>query len=60
MREVDYDDNDMEVVVVVEDGSRYVIECTGDEEQRYQRYLYNFLMDIKEKAEEGFAEVIDK
>ncbi len=43
--EVDFDDEGMEVSVTAGD-STYTIELTGDEDEHYPRYMYNFIMDI--------------
>jgi hypothetical protein len=43
--EMDFDDEGMEVSVTAGD-STYTIELTGDEDEYYPRYMYNFIMDI--------------
>lgn len=51
IRELDYDEEN--VMVTDKDGVILTLWCGEDTSEKYSRYMYNFIMDIKEYAEEN-------
>ena len=46
---VDYDEEN--AIVTTADGKVIELFCGADEDEKYSRYMYNFIMDIKEALE---------
>lgn len=57
IKEIDFDQEN--VIIITADDKKINLFCGGDIDDKYSRFMYNYIMDLKEEYEEGIRDRFD-